>query len=136
MNLVNGVSWGWIALMASAPFLLGLLVAYPVWRTKQIILGNLAGTAVILGAALVLIGREWVEIDRVTRACLEAGFTCWPDLSGFTRYAVYASIALVEVFALFTLSLRVEEKIRRHDDAPEWRDAGRSLDLFRGRKRE
>ena len=125
MNLVNGLSWGWIALMASAPFLLGLLVAYPVWRMKQIILGNLAGTAVIFGAALVLIGREWVEIERVTRECLDAGFTCFPDPSAFTRYAIYASIALVEVFALFTLSLRVEEKIRRRDYAPEWRDAGR-----------
>jgi hypothetical protein len=122
---VNGLSWRWIALMASAPFLLGLLVAYPVWRAKQTILGNLAGTAVILGAALVLIGREWVEIDRVTRACLEAGVTCWPEPSAFRRYAVYVSIALIEVFALFTVSLRVEEKIRSRDYAPEWRNAGR-----------
>jgi hypothetical protein len=125
MGAVNSLSWGWIALMASVPFLLGLLVAYPIWRMRQTILGNLAGTAVIFGAALVLIGREWVDVERVTRECLEAGFTCWPSPSAFTRYAIYASIAFIEVFALFTLSLRVEEKIRRRDYAPEWREAGR-----------
>jgi hypothetical protein len=37
------------------------------------------------------------------------------------RYAIYAFIALIEVFALFTLSLRVEQRIRNRDYAPEWR---------------
>ena len=115
---MNGLSWGWIALMATAPFLLGLLVAFPIWRTKQVILGNLVGTSVIVGAALALILRESVEIDRVTRECLDAGFTCWPDPSAFTRHAIYASIGLIEVFALFTLSLKVEQSIRNRNYAP------------------
>jgi hypothetical protein len=122
---VNGLNWGRIALMALVAFPLGLLVAYPIWRTKQFILGSLAGTVVIFGAALALMGREYADIDRITRECLDAGHTCWPDPSGFTRYAIYASMALLEVFTLFTLSLRVEEQIRRKDYAPEWRDAGR-----------
>ena len=120
-GIVNGLSWGWIVLMATAPFLLGLLVAFPIWRTKQMILGNLAGTMVIFGAALALILRESVELDRATRGCLDAGLTCWPDPGAFARYVIYASIGLVEVFALFTLSLRVEENVRRRDHAPEWR---------------
>ena len=62
-----------------------------------------------------------VELDRLTRMCLDSGFVCWPEPSAFMRYAIYAFIALVEVFALFTLSLRVEQRIRNRDYAPEWR---------------
>ena len=37
------------------------------------------------------------------------------------RYATYAAIGLIEVFALFTLSLKVEENMRKRHYAPEWR---------------
>ena len=47
--------------------------------------------------------------------------TCWPNPSAFSRYAIYAFIALFEVMALFSLSLKVENKIRRRGYAPEWR---------------
>ena len=120
LSIVNGLSWSWIALMATAPFPLGLLVAFPIWRTKQTILGNLAGTAVIFGAALALILRESVEIERVTQGCLDAGYTCWPEPSAFMRHAIYAFIGLIEVVALFTLSLKVEKRIRNRQYAPEW----------------
>jgi hypothetical protein len=116
---LNELSWFWIALMLTAPPLMGVLVAFPIWRTKEIILGNLAGTAVIFGAAFALISREYVELDRMTRTCLDSGFV--PEPSAFMRYAIYAFIALIEVFALFTLSLRVEQRIRNRDYAPEWR---------------
>jgi len=118
---VIGLSWGWIALMATVPLAAGLFVAWPIWRIRQPILGNLAGTGVIFASALALILRESAEVDRVTSACLDAGVTCWPDPSAFTRYAIYASIGLVEVFVLFLLSLKVEERIRRRNYAPEWR---------------
>jgi hypothetical protein len=98
-----------------------VLVALPFWRGRQMILGNIAGTAVIFATAIGLILREYVELDRVTQACLEAGTTCFPQPSAFTRFAIYAFIALNEVFALFTLSLKVEERVRRRDYAPEWR---------------
>jgi hypothetical protein len=118
---MNGLNWQWIALMATAPLIVGVLVALPVWRTTQVILGNLAGTAVIFGSAFALILREFVELERLTRTCLDTGVTCWPEPSAFTRYAIYAFIALIEVFALFTLSLKVEQKIRNRHYAPEWR---------------
>jgi hypothetical protein len=76
---------------------------------------------VIFGSALVLILRESVEIDRITRGCLDAGYTCFATPSAFARYAIYAFIALFEVFALFTISLSVEQKIRRRGYDPEWR---------------
>jgi hypothetical protein len=119
--VVNGLNWSMIALMATIPPVAGGLVAFPIWRAKQPILGNLAGSAVIFGAAIALILRESVELQRMTQRCLDAGFTCWPEPSAFTRYAIYAGLGLIEVFALFTVSLKVEHNIRRRGYAPEWR---------------
>ena len=118
---MSGLNWDWIALMATVPFAVGLAIAFPVWRTKEIVLGNLAGSAVVFIAALALILRESAEIDRVTRGCLDAGLVCWPDPTAFTRYAIYAGTGFLEVMALFILSLRVEKKIRNKEYAPEWR---------------
>ena len=53
--------------------------------------------------------------------CLDAGVVCFPEPSAFMRYAIYAGIGLIEVFALFTFSLKVEERIRNRAYAPEWR---------------
>jgi hypothetical protein len=115
------LSWRWIAVLLTAAPAAGALVVYPIWRSGQTILGNLAGSVVIFGAALALILRESVEIDQMTRACLDAGYTCWPDPSAFTRYAIYAFIALLEVCGVFLWSLRVERQIRDRRYAPEWR---------------
>jgi hypothetical protein len=118
---VTELSWQWIGLMATAPGIAGVLLAYTCWRKKEYILGNLAGTAVILGAAFALIFRESAEVDRVTRSCLDAGYTCWPVPSAFVRYAIYAGIGFIEVVALFLVSLTVEQRIRNRHYAPEWR---------------
>jgi hypothetical protein len=118
---VNQLNWIWIALMATVPPLVGVFVAVPCWRNSQIILGNIAGTTVIFGSAMALILRESVELDRIARRCLDAGYACFPSPSAFTRYAIYAFIGLIEVFALFMVSLKVEEKIRRRGYDPEWR---------------
>jgi hypothetical protein len=118
---VKGLHWDWIAFGTLMPAVVSLLIAYPFWRKSQSIFGSIAGSIVIFGTALGLILREYVEIDRVTKACLDAGTTCWPEPSPFARFAVYAFVGLVEVIVLFSLSLKVEERIRRRDYAPEWR---------------
>ena len=117
---VTELSWSWIALMAVVPFVVGVLVSYPLWRSGQMTLGNIAGTAVIFGFALGLILREYVVLDRITKACLDANDVCWPQPSAFTRFAIYAFIGLMEVFALFIFSLKFEERVRRRDYAREW----------------
>jgi len=114
-------NWPWIALMLTAPPAVGLLIAYPLWRQNEMIFGNLVGSAVIFATALALIAREYVVLDRATQACLNAGYTCWPEPSAFTRYALYACIALVEVIFIFVLSLRFERKRRDRLYSPEWR---------------
>src|SRR5262245_23110505 len=118
---VTGLRWEWIALMATAPSVAALLVAYPLWRSRQTILGNLTGAAIIFGTAIALMFREHAELDRSVQSCLRLGYTCWPDPSPFTRYAIYAFIGLTEVVAVFLISIKVEERIRNRGYAPEWR---------------
>jgi len=115
------MNWGWIVLMALAPLPVAVLVATPVWRRSEMILGNVAGAAVIFAAGLVLILREHAELDGIVQGCLDRGMTCWPEPAAFTRYAIFAGIALVEVIALFAVSLRVEARQRNRGYAPEWR---------------
>ena len=119
--MMQGVNWSWIAVALTVPGLAAALIAVPIWLKGQPILGNLAGTAVIFGAAVGLILRERVELDRIAQECLDRGFVCFPEPSAFTRYAIYAFIALFEVMVLFSISLKVEEKVRRRGYAPEWR---------------
>src|ERR1041385_6880692 len=97
--------------MATVPGICGVLLAYVCWR----------GAEIILGFACALIFRESAEVDRVTRVCLDAGYTCWPVPSAFVRYAIYAAIGFLEVVALFMVSLTVERRIRNQHYAPEWR---------------
>jgi hypothetical protein len=118
---MNTLAWFWITLELTVTPLVAFLVALPFWRQGGMIFGNIAGTVVIFGSAFGFIMREYVEIDRIVNACLEAGDVCWPEPSAFTRFAIYAFIGLIEVFALFTLSLRAEKKRRDRDYAPEWR---------------
>jgi len=118
---VTELSWFSIALMVIVPPILGLCVAYPCWTRRQPILGNIAGTIIIFGAAVGLIMREHAELDVVVQACIEQGTTCWPAPSAFTRFALYAFIGLAQVIALFMISVSVETKQRRKGYAPEWR---------------
>jgi hypothetical protein len=76
---------------------------------------------VIFGTAIGLIMREHVMLERLAQACLDQGQVCWPEPTAFSRYAIYAFIALVEVMVLFSVSLTVERKVRRRGYAPEWR---------------
>jgi hypothetical protein len=115
------LSWGWIAFALAVPPLLGGVAALPIWLKGEPIFGNLVGTAAIFGSAVGLILRERVELERVTQQCLDQGYTCWPDPTAFTRYAVYAFIALFEVMVLFSVSLKVEQRVRRRGYDPEWR---------------
>jgi len=118
---VNGLNWYWISLELTAAPLAALLIAVPFWRKGGMIFGNIAATCVLFATAFGLIFREHFELDHVVRECFDAGSVCWPVPSAFTRFAVYAFIALVEVIAVFSLSLVVEKRMRNRDYAPEWR---------------
>ena len=118
---MDELSWYWITLELTVAPVLALLMAVPFWRKGGMIFGNIAGTGVVFGSAFALIFREHAALEPIIQACLDAGQVCWPHPSAFTRFAIYASIALVEVFLLFSLSLVVESRLRSRDYAPEWR---------------
>ena len=118
---MHGLNWYWIGIELTAVPIVGFLIALPLWLKDQPILGNIAGTVVIFGAAFSLIMREHIALDRLVRKCIDAGVPCFPTPDAFTRFAIYAFIALFEVMALFSISIRVEARRRRRDYAPEWR---------------
>lgn len=117
----SGLAWHWIEFQAVIPFIAALIVAYPFWHQGHPIFGNLVATVVLFGAAFGLIMRERIELDRIAAGCFDKGYFCFPDPSAFTRFAVYSSIALVQVFLLFYISIHVEERRRSRQYAPEWR---------------
>ena len=125
MNLphaqVEGLSWFWILVEATLPPFVGWLIALPLWLKDKPVLGNIAGSIVIFGTAFGLIMRVHIELDRLSGACLDAGKTCFPHPEAFTRFSIYAFIAMFEVIALFTLSLSVDERRRRRGYDPQWR---------------
>jgi hypothetical protein len=118
---VTGLHWNWILVGATVPPVIALLVAFPFWWKEQPLFGNLVGTAVLFGSAFALIMREHVLLTGMITACLDAGLPCFPDPPAFHRYAIYSFIALFQVIALFSLSLRVEQRRRRRGYSPEWR---------------
>ena len=107
--------------MAAGPLVAAPLLASVGWRRNEMILGNVAGTVVIFGTAMALILRESFVLDHLVRQCIDAGIACAPHPSAFARYAIYASIGLVQVIALFLVSLRIEHRAREQQYAPEWR---------------
>jgi hypothetical protein len=118
---VTGLNWFWILFALLVPAIAGGVVAYPIWRMGQPIFGNIVGSVVIFAAAVALIMREHVELDRIVQNCLDRAVTCWPEPSAFTRFAIYAFIGLFQVIVLFTVSVRVESALRRRHYDPEWR---------------
>lgn len=120
-DVLNELSWFWIVLQASVPLPIAVLLAYPLWRSGQSIFGNIVGTGLLFGVAFALIFREHAELDIIIQRCLDDGFVCFPEPGAFTRFAVYAFISLFQVFALFSLSLVVEHRMRQRNYAPEWR---------------
>src|SRR5262245_53193576 len=90
-RLLNTFSWPWIAGMVVAPLPIATLLAIPVWRRREVILGNIAGMIVIFGTAVALIMRESVALDAARQACFDSGATvCVASPSAFARYATYS----------------------------------------------
>jgi len=118
---MDHLNWAAIGVMCVAPLVLSLPAAYFLWRRGDFAMGNIAGMAIIFIVALGLILLEYGQLAQLGQACLDRGQVCWPTPSGFIRYSIYAAIGVVQVFVLFAVSLKVEERDRNSAYAPEWR---------------
>jgi hypothetical protein len=119
---VDHLNWYWIGLSLTVPLLVGGLLALPFWWKDQAIFGNIFGTVIIFGSAIAFIMRERVELDGLLRECFASGREiCSLEPSAFSRFAIYAFIGLFQVILLFSVSLKVDERVRRRGYAPEWR---------------
>jgi hypothetical protein len=114
-------NWLRIAVMCVLPLVLALPAASALWRKGDRELGNIAGMGIIFVIAVWMILMEYADLGHWTQACLDAGHVCNPSPSGFIRYAIYAGIGVLEVFVLFAVSLKLEERERNSGYAPEWR---------------
>ncbi len=112
----------WIAIAATLPIVLGLIVAYPLWRMRLEIIGNVTGATTIFMVTIGMIVREWMALEQIRIArCPDTETFCPPDPGNFAKFATYGFIGLAQVVALFLISLRVERRLRNRGVAPEWR---------------
>ena len=116
------MNWFWIGVAATAPLALGFLISWPFWRKGMTTFGASVGAGFIFLAGAALIGREFTEMERMTEECLAAtGFDCVFTPSAFARFAVYACIALVQVFILFDASIAADKRHYRRQFPSDWK---------------
>jgi hypothetical protein len=115
------MSWFWIVVALTVPTGLAILVTLLYSVKGDPMIGAILGSGVVFASCVGLIGREYVELARLSQNCLAAGIGCPVYPEPHMRFGIYASIALLEVFAVFLLSLWLEERNRRRTFAPEWR---------------
>jgi hypothetical protein len=76
--------------------IVALLLCSLIWRTGEIILGNVAAKIILFGSALLIIFLEYSEIDRFTQRCISTASgpkecrppLCAPAVWSFTFSAV------------------------------------------------
>jgi len=104
----------YVAVAAVLPIVTGILIAWPLWRMRvRDEMGTIAGAGVVLLFAVFFIAREFGEVQGTLARCIADGRLCRFTPEPFTRYAIYAGLAMLQVFLLFVLGLNVEERLRR-----------------------
>jgi hypothetical protein len=120
--MTDTISVPWLAFAAVMPMPVALGVAWPFWRrvTRDPV-GTLAGCSVVLGFAVAMVGREMIHLQGLTAQCVSLEIACSYHPEPFTRFFMYISIAMVQVFALFVIGWQIENRLRQGEVAPEWR---------------
>jgi hypothetical protein len=109
-----GMNLSWLGLAIVLPIVAALLIARPLWvRQARDEMGSIAGAAVVLLFTVLQIAREFAEIMAIQTRCDSDGRACHFEPEPFTRYAMYAGIGMLQVFVVFVVGLRVEERARR-----------------------
>ena len=106
------VNWGRMVLALVVPFLIGTIVAIPLWRKTDAVVGSAVGAALNFVLSMLFFAREFIEIASFGLACEMAKIPCRVVLGEFTRGAIYAAISFVNAAGIFSLGLVVSERRR------------------------
>ena len=110
----DSLSLTWVFVAAILPMAVALIIALPLWHRRiKDEGGTIAGAAVVFACSLGLIGREFSHVLKMSGTCVARQIACHFEPEPFTRYAIYAGIGMLQVFALFMIGLSVEERLRR-----------------------
>jgi hypothetical protein len=80
------------------------------------------GIGVVFAGALLMVGLEYTELERLRQACVEADVPCPSVRTGdaFARFASYGLIAMIQSFVLFVVSGWFEDHARNHPYDSRW----------------
>ena len=118
---MSELSWFWIAVALTVPPVVGTAWSHSRSGCRNNRFSAIWPHVIIFGAAIALIGREHIELERITQACLDQGRTCWPNLERLRTLRDLRVHCALRGDGAFSLSLKVETRIRRRGYAPEWR---------------
>jgi hypothetical protein len=118
--MVDTMSWYSIAAALVLPLAVGILVAWPFWGRSRDSLGSGVGAVLILAFAIGFIGLEYTHLQRFSGECLAVEQACRFQPEPFTRFCIYAFIAMTQVGTLFAISRAVEHRVENAGFSPEW----------------
>jgi hypothetical protein len=104
------MSWTQILVALTLPTAAGLLAAAPLWRWKQIIVGNAVGAGVAFGLTIALIGLSYVTQQRENEQCAAGLIHCVSRVDAHMPFLLYAFMGIVDACAIFWVGLVVEER--------------------------
>ena len=112
--MTDRLSFAMVASAAAIPLTLAVLAAWPLWkRHVRDEMGSILGAFIAFACAIGFIAREFGQVLRTSKRCVELGVICRFEPSDFTRYAIFAGIAMAQVFVLFLVGASIEARHRR-----------------------
>jgi hypothetical protein len=94
----------------------------PLWLKHQYIIGVSIGTGVVFAGALLMVGMEYTELERLRQACVQSNVPCPSVRTGdaFVRFASYGLIAMIQSFVVFVVSGWFEDRARNQPFDSRW----------------
>jgi hypothetical protein len=115
------MSWSWIVVALVLPFALATGIAWPFWGRSRDSVGSIAGAFVVFVFAIAFVGREYIDVQRLTEQCISAETVCHFHPDPFTRFCIYGFIAMAQTFLLFAVGAAIEGRMENRAFAEEWR---------------
>jgi hypothetical protein len=99
-----------ILVALALPTAAGLVVAWPLWRWKQFIVGNAVGAGVAFALTIGLIGVSYVTQQHENEQCAAGLIHCVSRVNAHVPFLLYALLGVVDACAIFWIGLLAEER--------------------------